>query len=246
MAAHLGWNLSMSIVATDIPRSDRTAPAARATDTAGDERLARTLRAFERAARAGYFRAMGEADTAHLALGVTPDRVIQHLREAMRPQHLRPAVAGVLHLADVALAAACIDADRAAWDLLRQRAERALVRAGASFHTGRHAVLRARRLLAEVEAATIAGERATVDLRRYAGDAPLRAWLVERLMAGIARDLATQSGGRRSSQEGAAGRLESTLRLLRAEALRERAPLRRAEGEPMVCEAYTDLDDARG
>jgi len=221
----------MSIVATDTPRAGARHNAARTPQTPTP--TMRTIAAFERAVRRGYFAAMGEADAERFALGVSPDRVVGHLREAMRPQHMRPAVAGVLHLHDVALAAACIDGDAAAWTLLRNAAERSLVRAGASFQTGRHAVLRARRLLAEVAEATLGEGGASIDLRRYTGDAPLRAWLVERLMASIARELASTAGGRRSAQEGAADRLESTLRLLRAEALRERAPLRRVEGDPL-------------
>jgi len=219
------WNSSMSIATPPAARPDRFE---RASDSPPCDGAPAEC---ERALRLAYFHEMGGAPPELLALGVGPERVRRHLAEAMPGARLRPAMIAALHMRDVALAAACVDARPSAWALLRQRDERALIRAGESFQTGRHAALRARRLLAETEDATVAGAPGGVNLRRYAGDAPLRAWLVERLMAGIARDLASRSGGQCSSEEGAAGRLESTLRLLRAESIRRRVVLRRAAGE---------------
>lgn len=176
----------------------------------------------ERGIRRAYFACLASAEHDAHTLGVGPDRVIEHLRAALRPTSLRPSHARLLHLHDVALAAACVDGDTAAWRMLCEGAERSLIRAGVSFQTTTHAAVRARGLLAAVRESTLRNLDAPTNLRRYVGDAPLRGWLVERLMASIARELAERNSGRRCSMGKSAARIESTLRLLRSELLRAR------------------------
>jgi hypothetical protein len=179
-------------------------------------------KSVERGIRRAYFACLAGGEHEAHDLGVGPDRVIEHLRAALRPTSLRPSHARLLHLHDVALAAACVDADPTAWRLLCEGAERPLIRAGVSFQTTTHAAVRARGLLAAVRESTLSNLDAPTNLRRYVGDAPLRGWLVERLMASIARELAERNNDRRCSMGKSAARIESTLRLLRSELLKAR------------------------
>ncbi|MHC4977252.1 MAG: hypothetical protein ACYTF7_11730 [Planctomycetota bacterium] len=177
---------------------------------------------FERAIRLAFFATVADEGEDVLALGVTPDRVLAHLDTVLEGANLKLAVAELLHLGDVALACACIDDRDDAWLLLEQRAERILIRAGSAFETETHPAVRARQLLHDVRVATRTDENVMHNLRRYAGDARLCGWLVERLMASIARDLASR-GSKRAALRRSADRIEVTLRLLREQSLLQHA-----------------------
>ena len=177
---------------------------------------------FERVIRLAFFATIADEGEDILWLGVTPTRVIEHLNSVLEGVNLKLAVAELLHLGDVALATACIDGREEAWVILAQRAERILIRAGSAFETETHPTVRARRLLNDVRSATEADADVMHNLRRYAGDARICGWLVERLMASIARDLAAR-GSKREALRRSADRIEATLRLLREQSLLQHA-----------------------
>ncbi|MFG0258173.1 MAG: hypothetical protein ACF8GE_09755 [Phycisphaerales bacterium JB043] len=177
---------------------------------------------FERAIRLAFFATISDEGEEILTLGVTPDRVIAHLDSVLEGANLKLAVAELLHLGDVALACACIDDRDEAWMLLEQRSERILIRAGSAFETETHPAVRARQLMHDVRQATRDDENVMHNLRRYAGDARICGWLVERLMASIARDLASR-GSKRAALRRSADRIEATLRLLREQSLIQHA-----------------------
>ena len=166
-----------------------------------------------------FFASVGESELTIGALGVDPDRVMEHLTGAIRRAEIRPSAVELVHIRDVAIAAACVDGRPCAWSILENMAEKSLIRAAESFQTRRHATVWARNLMADVRRATMADEPVSLNLRRYAGDASLRGWLVERLLARIALDLADQ-GGRSGTRARSADRLGSTLKMLRSERVR--------------------------
>jgi hypothetical protein len=177
---------------------------------------------FERAIRLAFFSTVSDDGDEIRSLGVTPDRVIEHLDTVLEGANLKLAVAELLHLGDVALATACIDGRQEAWTILELRAERILIRAGSAFETETHPTVRARQLLHDVREATRTDADVMHNLRRYAGDARICGWLVERLMASIARDLASR-GSKRAALRRSADRIEATLRLLREQSLLQHA-----------------------
>lgn len=165
-----------------------------------------------------FFSSVGESEPIVAALGIDPHRVLEHLSGALKRAEIRPSAVELVHIRDAAIAAACVDDRPGAWRLLEQMAEKSLIRAAESFQTHRHATVRARQLLADVRRATSEDEPVSLNLRRYAGDASLRGWLVERMLARIALDLADSNG--RSAGARSAERLGSTLRMLRSERIR--------------------------
>jgi hypothetical protein len=167
-----------------------------------------------------FFASVGESESEVASLGVDPDRVIEHLTGALKRAEIRPSAVELVHIRDAAIAAACVDGRPGAWLLLEQMAEKSLIRAAESFQTRRHATVRARNLLADVKRVTTEDEPLSLNLRRYAGDASLRGWLVERLLARIALDLAESGGRGAGARARSADRLGSTLKLLRSERVR--------------------------
>ena len=174
----------------------------------------------DRAIRRAWF-ATSSSDGSAISLGVSADRVIDHLRGAGQWRRFDARLAGLLHLADLSVAIACIDGRAEAWCLLRGQCEAVLCRAAEPFRASSNGVVRARRLLVNIERASLDDTDSSLNLRRYLGVAPLKSWAVERLMGSIALDLA----GRRSREEEAlqasAERLRSAMSLIHSGRLQE-------------------------
>jgi len=181
------------------------------------------------ALRRAYFAGLS-VDSSAIRFGVAPERLERHLREALRRRGRASVDAMALQIDDVALAAACIDVVPGAWSRLIERVEGSLVAEATAHEDETLAVITTRRFLIELRRCTQGDAGGALDLRRYAGGAPLSAWLGARMLtwrAGQARPRAT-----RLRAAGSARRLRGAIRSL---AIRRRAavadPRRGEDGE---------------
>jgi hypothetical protein len=141
------------------------------------------------ALRQRYFAQAG-ATASHL--GVSFERVMQHLWDARRRQMVVP-IRSIACLDDLVLAVACVDNSDRAWHELTELYEPWLVRRGRRVIGGPTAVLIVRQLIVELRRAEPA-EEVNQSLHDYLGVQPLREWLAGRLW----RRLACRTGAQPS------------------------------------------------
>lgn len=139
--------------------------------------------------RAAWFQQIGAADPRVASLGLDPEDVLDHMAAA--PMRRDPARVQFdrLALADAAVAVGCVRGLHAAWMMLGEHApllQRAL--AGV-MESDEHPFVTARRFLDGVRDATAGDSDSAVNLRRYAGERPLRVWLVDRALGVLSGDL---------------------------------------------------------
>jgi|GEM_PF-5636230 len=151
-----------------------------------DELPPRQRRAF----RAAWFAQIGAADPRIARLGAAPDETLDHLRRAPHPRDLRRQSWERVDLAGVAVAARAAAGDPAAWRLLGEH-HHLLTRALEGFLRSGHPAVASRRFLDDLERAAREDRPGRDNIRRYAGDRPIRVWLVDRLLGRHAGEFAT-------------------------------------------------------
>jgi hypothetical protein len=150
-------------------------------------------------------------------LGVDAERMARHLVEAWPPRRRARLRISELHLADVALAVACIDTLPGAWARLIERHEPVLVQAAEQQQTPTQAVVTVRRMFIEMRRDSAPGCRGTLSLARYCADTSIEAWLLERLTGRLAVNAAVRRAEDGKRRADTVQRLRVALDLLGAE-----------------------------
>ncbi len=167
--------------------------------------------------RRAYFAQLSRPGLPAARYGVTADRVAAHVSSARAQKRRRADDSSRLHIADVALAVACIDGAHGAWSQLIAEHEPRLVRA-AEPHVGPvQAVITVRRMLIDLRRGSAGPQRSALDLRRVTGEVSLEQWLVDRLMGRIAIDTAIRKATTGKRSRDGQQRLRMALELLRNE-----------------------------
>lgn len=164
-------------------RGTSARPGARSAQSAGGER---PLTPEQRdALRRAYFVVLSQHPaTARLGVGV--ERVEAHVRAAWGGRKRAKLDVERLHLADVAVAAACVEGLREAWAMVIGDHEPHLIRVAEPHEGSTAAVVTVRRMFIEMRRDSAGGGLRGLSLARYAGDRPIDAWLIERLMGRLA------------------------------------------------------------
>ena len=154
---------------------------------------------LEDAVRLACFGACAAPDSYSSRFGVSPSRILEHLRQLGRHKLVITAKwVDRIHPDDLALICACVDGRSGAWEALSEKYEVGLV-AAAGLHLPREqAVITVRRMFAQMRADLDGPPAKASDPRRYAGETSLQSWLVERLMTRVSLASAIASTRRRS------------------------------------------------
>jgi hypothetical protein len=139
--------------------------------------------------RAAWFGQIGAAEPRIARLGATPESVYAHLARAPLAKDPRRLCWDRVDLVGAAIASRAAAGDAAAWRLVDEH-HPLLARALEGFTRSDHPAVLVQRFLDDLRRTAIEDDPSLDNIRRYAGDRPLRMWLVDRLLGRHAGEFA--------------------------------------------------------